>query len=179
MRAVVPLEGEPRFRPFPFAPPLDGPLRRAVDDAAGVLARTRGRFDGPIAFCHGVSRDGAMLRRKGRYAEAMVVFAEPTQAYRIGFALGVQLFVERPEGLGENDLLDFGPVAVVLNDDTGSALVVYHAVLGDGVEPEPNAAKVAELFWARSPSELGAQVSADTVACWSALQAWREEKKAG
>jgi hypothetical protein len=82
-------------------------------------------------------------------------------------------------GLGENDLVDFGPVAVVLNDDTGSALVVYHAVLADGVEPEPNAAKVAELFWAGSPSELGAQVSADTVACWSALQAWREEKKAG
>ena len=29
----------------------------------------------------------------------MVVFAEPTQAYRLGFALGVQLFVERAEGL--------------------------------------------------------------------------------
>jgi len=99
VRAIVPLDGEPRFRPFPFATPLDGPLRRAVDDAALVLARTKGRFDGPIAFCHGVSRDGAILRRRGRYAEAMVVFTEPSQSYRLGFALGVQLFVERAEGL--------------------------------------------------------------------------------
>ena len=99
MRAIVPLDDEPRFRPFPFAPPLDGPVRRAVDDAALVLSRTKGRFDGPIAFCHGVSRDGAIVRRRGRYAEAMVVFAEPTQAYRLGFALGVQLFVERAEGV--------------------------------------------------------------------------------
>ena len=94
MRAIVPLESEPRFRPFPFATPLDGPIRRAVDDAALVLSRTLGRFDGPIAFCHGVARDGAILRRRGRYAEAMVVFAEPSQAYRLGFALGVQLFVD-------------------------------------------------------------------------------------
>ncbi len=98
MRAIVFLDGEPRFRPYPFAPPLDGPVRRSVDDAAGVLARTSRRFDGPVAFCHGVGRDGAILRRKGRYAEAMVVFEEPTLAYRLGFALGVQLFVERPEG---------------------------------------------------------------------------------
>jgi hypothetical protein len=70
-------------------------VRRAVDDAALVLSRTKGRFDGPIAFCHGVSRDGAILRRRGRYAEAMVVFAEPSQSYRLGFALGFQLFVER------------------------------------------------------------------------------------
>ena len=98
MRAIVFLDGEPRFRPYPFAPPLDGPVRRAVDDAAGVLARTSGRFDGQVAFCHGLGRDGAILRRKGRYAEAMVVFEEPTLAYRLGFALGVQLFVERPEG---------------------------------------------------------------------------------
>lgn len=218
MRAIVPLDGEPRFRPFPFDPPLEGPVRRAVDDAALVLSRTRGRFDGPIAFCHGVSRDGAIVRRHGRYAEAMVVFAEPTQAYRLGFALGVQLFVERPEGLtlfqqrgpsigrdpllwtasasgglghaerprdavladaaeeiglSEADLLGFRPLAVVVSDDTGSALVVYHAKLREGAEPEPNFTKVAELFWAASPADLGAQVSADTVASWEALELWR------
>jgi hypothetical protein len=221
VHAIVPLDGEPRFRPFPFAPPLDGPVRRAVDDAALVLSRTKGRFDGPIAFCHGVSRDGAIVRRHGRYAEAMVVFAEPTQAYRIGFALGVQLFVERAEGLtlfqlrgpsigrdpllwtasasgglghsehprdavladaaeeiglGEEDLLDFTPVAVVVTDDTGSALVVYHARLREGAEPEPDSVKVAELFWAASPDDLGAQVSADTVASWEALEQWRARK---
>jgi hypothetical protein len=223
MRAIVPLDGEPRFRPFPFDPPLEGPVRRAVDDAALVLSRTRGRFDGPIAFCHGVSRDGAIVRRQGRYAEAMVVFAEPTQAYRLGFALGVQLFVERAEGptlfqqrgpsigrdpllwtasasgglshweqprdavladaaeeigLAEADLEGFCPVAVVVSDDTGSALVVYHARLREGAEPEPNFVKVAELFWAASPSGLGAQVSADTVACWEALELWRDRRAA-
>lgn len=223
MRAIVPLQAEPRYRPFPFATPLDGPLRRAVDDAALVLSRTKGRFDGPIAFCHGVSRDGAVLLRKGRYAEAMVVFAEPTQAYRLGFALGVQLFVERQEGLmlfqqrgpsigrdpllwtasasggvshretpreavladaseeialGENELVGFRPIAVVVSDDTGSALVVYHARLREGVEPEPNPAKVAELFWAASPKELGAQVSGDTVASWAALERWQAEDEA-
>ncbi len=218
MRAIVPLDGEPRFRPFPFAPPLEGPVRRAVDDAALVLSRTKGRFDGPISFCHGVSRDGAIVRRHGRYAEAMVVFTEPSQAYRLGFALGVQLFVERAEGvtlfqqrgpsigrdpllwtasasgglghaehprdavladaaeeigLGDEDLLDFTPVAVVVSDDTGSALVVYHARLRQGAEPEPDSVKVAELFWAASPDDLGAQVSADTVASWEALEQWR------
>jgi hypothetical protein len=218
VRAIVPLDGEPRFRPFPFAPPLGGPVRRAVDDAALVLSRTKGRFDGPISFCHGVSRDGAIVRRHGRYAEAMVVFTEPTQAYRLGFALGVQLFVERAEGvtlfqqrgpsigrdpllwtasasgglghaehprdavladaaeeigLGDEDLLDFTPVAVVVSDDTGSALVVYHTRLRQGAEPEPDSVKVAELFWAASPDDLGAQVSADTVASWEALGQWR------
>ena len=98
MHAIVTLEKEPRFRPFPFGLPVEAPLLRAVDDAALVLSRTKGRFDGPIAFCHGVSRDGAVLRRHGRYAEAMVVFAEPSLGYRLGFALGVQLFVQRPEG---------------------------------------------------------------------------------
>ncbi len=223
MHAIVPLDAEPRFRPFPFGLPADGPLLRAVDDAALVLSRTRGRFDGPIAFCHGVSRDGAILHRHGRYAEAMVVFAEPTQAYRLGFALGVQLFVERPEGLtlfqlrgpsigrdpllwtasasgglspaeqardavladaaeeiglGEGDLPGFQPVAVVVSDDTGSALIVYHAMLGEEAEPEPHSAKVAELSWARSPADLGAQVSADTVSCWDALERWRAPEAA-
>jgi len=51
-----------------------------------------------IAFCHGVSPNGAVLRRAGRYAEALVVFEEPSLAYRLGFALGVQLFVERAGG---------------------------------------------------------------------------------
>jgi hypothetical protein len=223
MRAIMPLDGEPRFRPFPFDPPLEGPVRRAVDDAALVLSRTRGRFDGPIAFCHGVSRDGSIVRRHGRYAEAMVVFAEPTQAYRLGFALGVQLFVERAEGLtlfqqrgpsigrdpllwtasasgglghsqhprdavladaaeeiglGLDDLPEFQPLAVVISDDTGSALVVYHAKLREGMEPEPNSVKVAELFWAASPKDLGAQVSADTVASWKALEQWRAREAA-
>lgn len=221
MRAIVLLGGEPRFRPFPFAPPVEGPVRRAVDDAAGVLARTTGRFDGPVAFCHGVGRDGTILCRKGRYAEAMVVFEEPTLAYRLGFALGVQLFVERPEGvtlfqlrgpsigrdpllwtasasgglrpgeeplaavladaaeeigLGEDDLPGFRPVAVVTNDDTGSALVVYHAGLREGAEPEPDPVKVAELAWAQAPIELGAQVSGDTLASWAALERWRAER---
>ena len=98
MRAVVLLQGEPRFRRYPFGVTLDRPINRAVADARTALARTPGRFDGPIAFCHGVTPEGVILRRAGRYAEAMVVFEEPTLAYRLGFALGVQLFVERPEG---------------------------------------------------------------------------------
>jgi hypothetical protein len=148
------------------------------------------------------------------------VFQEPSLAYRLGFALGVQLFVERPEGavlfqlrgpsigrdpllwtasasgglkpnedpgaavladaaeeiaLAEGDLEDFRPAALCLNDDSGSALVVYHATLRAGAEPVPDATKVAELHWAREPAELGAQVSGDTVACWEALQRWRAE----
>lgn len=219
MRAILPLDGEPRFRPFPFGPPADGPLHRSVDDAAHVLARTAGRFDGPIAFCHGVSRDGAILARDGRYAEAMVVFGEPTIAYRLGFALGVQLFVERSDGavlfqlrgpsigrdpllwtasasgglmpgeeprwavladaaeelgLADDALPGFQSVAIVLSDDTGSALVVYHADLREGAEPRPDPRKVAELKWAGSPGELGGQVSMDTLACWDALERWRE-----
>jgi hypothetical protein len=218
MHAIVTLEEEPRFRPFPFGLPVETPLLRAVDDAALVLSRTKGRFDGPIAFCHGVSRDGAVLRRHGRYAEAMVVFAEPSLGYRLGFALGVQLFVQRREGpflfqqrgpsivrdpllwtasasgglsptetprdavladaaeeigLAEADLLGFRPIGLVVSDDTGSALVVYHARLRQGAEPEPDSVKVAELFWAASPDDLGAQVSADTVASWEALGQWR------
>jgi hypothetical protein len=223
MRAIVPLDAEPRFRPYPFAPPSDGPLSQAVADAALVLSRTKGRFDGPIAFCHGVSREGAILRRHGRYAEAMVVFAEPSLAYRLGFALGVQLFVERPEGatlfqqrgpsigrdpllwtasasgglnpteaprdavladaaeeigLAPTDLPGFRPVAVVVNDDTGSALVVYHSGLRDGAEPEPNSDRVSRIHWAASPVDLGAQVSADTVAAWHALEQWRSREEA-
>ena len=223
MRAIVPLDGEPRFRPFPFDPPLEGPVRRAVDDAALVLSRTRGRFDGPIAFCHGVSRDGAIVRRHGRYAEAMVVFAEPTQAYRLGFALGVQLFVERPEGLtlfqqrgpsiGRDPLLWTASASGGL----GHAERPRDAVLADAAEeiglgeadlpgsarsqsssattparrsssttrscgrapsPSRTPTKVAELFWAASPADLGAQVSADTVASWEALELWRAREAA-
>jgi hypothetical protein len=215
MRATVLLDAEPRFRPFPFGLPLDGPLRRAVDDAARMLDAAPNRFDGPIAFCHGVSRDGAILRRDGRYAEAVVVFEEPTLAYRLGFALGVQLFVERSEGvtlfqlrgpsigrdpllwtasasgglapgesprdailadaaeeigLGPDDLPGFRPLAVSVSDDTGSALVVYHARLREGAEPRPHSAKVAELHWAAEPAGLHAQISADTLACWEALE---------
>jgi hypothetical protein len=221
VRAIVLLDDEPRFRPYPFAPPLEGPVRSAVEDAAKVLSRTPGRFDGPIAFCHGVSRDGAILRRSGRYAEAMVVFEEPTLAYRLGFALGVQLFVERPEGftlfqlrgpsigrdpllwtasasgglapgeepraalladaaeeigLTEDDLPDLRPLAVCVSDDSGSALVVYQAGLREGAEPTPDPVKVAELHWARSPAELAAQVSSDTLASWEALERWRAER---
>jgi hypothetical protein len=218
MRAIVLLGGEPRFRPFPFSLPSDPALGQALRDAERLLSRTPRRFDGPIAFCHGVSPDGAILRRAGRYAEAMVVFEEPTLAFRLGFALGVQLFVERPEGvtlfqlrgpsigrdpllwtasasgglmpreepraailadaleelaLGEDDLDGFAPVAVCINDDSGSALVVYHAGLRPGAEPSPNEMKVAELQWATGPADLGAQVSGDTVACWDALERWR------
>ena len=218
MRAVILLEGEPRFRPFPFGLSLDGPLARAVSDARQTLARTPGRFDGPIAFCHGVTPEGAVVRRAGRYAEAMVVFQEPTLAYRLGFALGVQLFVQRPEGailfqlrgpsigrdpllwtasasgglapgeepreailadaaeeigLSPDDLPGFRPVAVCVNDVSGSALVVYHAGLRLGAEPQPDATKVGELHWASDPSEMGAQVSGDTIACWDALETWR------
>ncbi len=218
MHAVVLLDAEPRFRPFPFGLPLDGALARAVADARLSLARAPNRFDGPIAFCHGVTPEGAIVRRAGRYAEAMVVFEEPSLAYRLGFALGVQLFVERPEGpvlfqlrgpsigrdpllwtasasgglapgeepraavladaaeeigLGEDDLPDFRPVAVCVNEDSGSALVVYHAGLRPGAEPSPAQAKVAELHWASEPAEIGAQVSRDTIACWRALESWK------
>jgi hypothetical protein len=224
MRAIVPLDGEPAFRPFPFTLPQDRPIAQALRDAERLLSRTSGRFDGPIAFCHGVSADGAILRRAGRYAEAMVVFEEPTLAYRLGFALGVQLFVERPEGvvlfqlrgpsigrdpllwtasasgglmpredpraavladaaeeirLEESALDTVRPVAVCVNDDSGSALVVYHAMLRSGNEPEPDETKVAELHWALGPGELGAQVSGDTVACWEALERWREAMREG
>jgi isopentenyldiphosphate isomerase len=224
MRAIVLLDGEPTFRPFPFSLPQDPAVAQALRDAERLLSRTSGRFDGPIAFCHGVSAEGAILRRPGRYAEAMVVFEEPTLAYRLGFALGVQLFVERPEGvvlfqlrgrsigrdpllwtasasgglmpkeepraavladaaeeigLEESALDDFRPVAVCVNDDSGSALVVYHAMLRSCNEPEPDETKVAELHWARGPEELGAQVSGDTVACWEALERWREAMREG
>jgi hypothetical protein len=224
MRAIVLLDGEPRFRPFPFSLPADVALGQALRDSERLLSRTPGRFDGPIAFCHGVSADGAILRRPGRYAEAMVVFEEPTLAFRLGFALGMQLFVERPEGpvlfqlrgpsigrdpllwtasasggltpkeepreailadaeeeiaLGAHDLEGLRPIAVCLNDDSGSALVVYHALLRPGTEPVPDETKVAELHWATNPSELGAQVSGDTLACWDALERWREAAREG
>jgi ADP-ribose pyrophosphatase YjhB (NUDIX family) len=223
VNAVVALGAEPRFRPFPFDLLLDGPLTRAVEDARILIGRTDGRFDGPIAFCHGVSPDGGVLRRAGSYAEATVVFQAPSLAYRLGFALGVQLFVERREGptlfqlrgpsigrdpllwtasasgglapgetpreailadaaeemgLREDDLPTLRPVAVVVNDDTGSALVVYHAELREGAEPTPDEVKVAELQWAISPAEIGAQVSADTLACWTALERWRAAAEA-
>ena len=77
--------------------------------------------------------------------------------------------------LAETDLEDFRPAAICLNDDSGSALVVYHATLRAGAEPVPDAAKVAELHWAREPAELAAQVSGDTIAAWAALQRWRAE----
>jgi hypothetical protein len=218
MRAIVLLGGEPRFRPFPFSLPSDAALGQALRNAERLLSRTPSRFDGPIAFCHGVSPEGAILRRAGRYAEAMVVFEEPTLAFRLGFALGVHLFVERPErvtlfqlrgpsigrdpllwtasasgglmpreepraailadaleeiALGEDDLDGFAPVAVCVNDDSGSALVVYHALLRPGAEPSPDATKVAELQWASGPGDLGAQVSGDTIACWDALERWK------
>jgi len=224
MRAIVLLEGEPTFRPFPFTLPESRPLANSIRSAERLLSRDPGRFDGPIAFCHGVSPDGAILRRAGRYAEAMVVFEEPTLAYKLGFALGVQLFVERSEGvvlfqlraasigrdpllwtasasggltpkeepraavladaaeemsLAEDDLEDLRPVAVCLNDDSGSALVVYHARLRRGAEPVPDQSKVGELHWAQAPSELAAQVSGDTVACWEALTRWRESVQEG
>jgi hypothetical protein len=224
MRAIVLLGGEPRFRPFPFSLPSDPAVGQALRNAERLLSRTPGRFDGPIAFCHGVSPDGAILRRGGRYAEAMVVFEEPTLAFRLGFALGVQLFVERPEGvtlfqlrgpsigrdpllwtasasgglmpreepraailadaleeiaLDEDNLDGFAPVAVCLNDDSGSALVVYHALLRPGAEPSPDATKVAELQWASGPADLGAQVSGDTIACWDALERWRTASREG
>jgi ADP-ribose pyrophosphatase YjhB (NUDIX family) len=223
VQAIVPLTGEPRFRGYPFGLTLDGPLAHAVEDARILIGRTEGRFDGPIAFCHGVSPDEAILRRAGRYAEATVVFEEPSLAYRIGFALGVQLFVERRDGptlfqlrgpsigrdpllwtasasgglkpgetpreaivadaaeemgLYEDDLLGLRPVAVVVNDDSGSALVVYHARLRDGAEPTPDDVKVAALRWATDPGEIGAQVSADTLACWSALERSRATARA-
>ncbi|MDQ3876591.1 MAG: NUDIX domain-containing protein [Actinomycetota bacterium] len=216
MHAVMPLAGEPRFLRYPFGLTLDLALRRAVADVRESLARTPDRFDGPIAFCHGVTPDGAILRRSGRYAEAMVVFQEPSLARRLGFALGVQLFVEGPGGgflfqlrgpsigrdpllwtasasgglapreeprdavladaaeeigLAPDDLPGFRPVAVSVNDDSGSALVVYRARLRHGAEPVPDTRKVAELRWAPDPEELGGQVSGDTIAAWNALAA--------
>ncbi len=221
MRALIFIDSEPTFRPYPFALSLEAPVAQAVADARVALARTPGRFDGPIAFSHGVSPEGAILRRAGRYAEALVVFEEPTLAYRLGFALGVQLFVERPEGvtlfqlrgrsigrnpllwtasasgglapgeeplqavladareeigLGADDLENVRPMAICINDDSGSALVVYHARLRTGVEPEPDEVKVAELHWAARPADLGAQVSGDTIACWEAIERRRAEE---
>jgi hypothetical protein len=73
-------------------------------------------------------------------------------------------------GLGAADLTDFRPVALSVNEDTGSALVVYHAVLAPGVEPVADEMKVADLRWAESPATLRAQVSADTIASWEALE---------
>jgi hypothetical protein len=64
-----------------------------------------------------------------------------------------------------------------LSDDTGSALVVYHAGLREGAEPQPDSAKVAELHWASEPAALHAQVSADTLASWEALDRWRAERE--
>jgi hypothetical protein len=216
--AVVLVEAEPRFRPFPFGLALDGPIARAVEDQRVLLTRTPGRFDGPIAFCHGVTPEGTILRRAGRYAEALVVFEEPSLAYRLGFALGVQLFVERDGGdvlfqlrgpsigrdpllwtasasgglapgeepraavladageeigLASGDLADFRPIAVCVNDDTGSALVVYHARLAAGSEPVPDETKVANLRWAPDPGAIGAQISGDAIASWGALERWR------
>ena len=78
-------------------------------------------------------------------------------------------------GLGEDDLPGFRPIAIGVNDDTGSALVVYHAGLREGAEPEPDPVKVGELAWAQAPSELGAQVSGDALASWAALERWRAE----
>jgi hypothetical protein len=221
MRAVVLLGQEPRFRSFPFYLALDGPLARAVADARDLLARDPGRFDGPVAFCHGVSPDGTILRRAGRYAEAHVVFQEPSLAYRLGFALGVQLFVQRREGvvlfqlrgpsigrdpllwtasasggvdpsdepraailadaaeeigLSTADLDDLRAIAVCVNDVSGSALVVYHAHLREDVEPTPDEKKVADLYWARNPGEIRAQVSGDTIASWDALETWRSAR---
>ena len=219
MHAIVLLDREPAFRPYPFKPVLDGPLAHAVEDAAQLIERTPAYFDGPIAFSHGISREGAILRRAGRYAEALVVFEEPSLAYRLGFALGVQLFVERSErailfqrrgaGTGRDPLLwtasasgglrpdqepraavladaateiglpgdqldDLRAVAVCANDDTGSTLVVYHATLADGAEPTPDPERVDELYWGRTPVDVGGQVSSDTLASWEALQRWRE-----
>ena len=220
-RAVVILDREPRLRPFPFQLSLDRALASAVEDQRLILARTPERFDGPVAFCHGVSSDGALLTRGGRYAEALVVFQEPTLAYRLGFALGVQLFVERRNGvalfqlrgpsigrdpllwtasasggvtptvepraailadareeigLTESDLDEFEPIAVCVNDDSGSALVVYHAFLRDGAEPVAAPAKVAALHWALDPTAIGGQVAGDTLAAWDALERWRSAR---
>jgi hypothetical protein len=219
MRAILILDGEPAFRPYPFRPTVDGPLERAVEDATSLIDRTPAYFDGPIAFSHGISREGAILRRAGRYAEALVVFEEPSLAYRLGFALGVQLFVERAEGavlfqrrgastgrdpllwtasasgglrpdqepraailadaageigLSENELEGLRAIAVCANDDTGSTLVVYHSTLAASAEPTPDAARVDQLYWAREPGDVGGQVSSDTLACWEALERWRE-----
>jgi hypothetical protein len=45
---------------------------------------------------------------------------------------------------------------------------IYHARLETGAEPQPDESKVAELHWAGvSVLSIGAQVSGDTVACWT------------
>jgi hypothetical protein len=79
-------------------------------------------------------------------------------------------------GLGADDLEDLRPVAICLNDDSGSALVVYQAQLRAGAEPEPDKVKVAELHWAARPSNLRAQVSGDTIACWDAIERRRAQE---
>ena len=77
-------------------------------------------------------------------------------------------------GLSEAELESLRPVAVVTNDDTGSALVVYRADLTPGAEPHPDPGKVGELRWAPRPADLGAQVSGDTLACWEAIERFRQ-----
>jgi hypothetical protein len=76
-------------------------------------------------------------------------------------------------GLTEDDLPGFQPVAVAVNETSGSTLVVYHAMLRPGAEPLPDQTKVAELHWSPGPAAIGAQVSGDTIAAWAALEAWR------
>jgi hypothetical protein len=54
VRAMVLLDDEPRFRPYPFALPNTPALASSIRNAERLLSRSPGRFDGPIAFCHGV-----------------------------------------------------------------------------------------------------------------------------
>jgi hypothetical protein len=53
---------------------------------------------------------------------------------------------------------------------------VYRSGLREGAEPVPDETKVAELHWATAPSEIGAQVSGDTLAAWAALGAALEAR---
>ena len=99
MRAIVPLDGEPPLESVSVRPPARGP-------GAPRRGRRRARplpDKGPASTAQSPSATASRVTGRSSAgtaaAEAMVVFAEPTQAYRLGFALGVQLFVERAEGL--------------------------------------------------------------------------------
>jgi hypothetical protein len=51
-------------------------------------------------------------------------------------------------------------------------------MLADGAEPTPDLDRVDQLYWGRTPANVGGQVSSDTLTCWEALQRRRERDAA-
>ena len=210
-----------RFRPFPFALPHTPalaelrsetrsaccPARRAASTARSPSATA---FRPTARYCAGRA---AMPRRWSSSRSPRL----PTSS---GFALGVQLFVEREEGvvlfqlraasigrdpllwtasasgglmpreeprtavladaaeeiaLGEDDLEGFRPVARLPQRrlGLGARRLPRAASLGSRAGARRDEGRRAALGSSPRPS-IGAQVSGDTVACWDALERWRE-----